>query len=60
MEKTRDIYELRKCRDLPHFGEYMVAHHWADGCTVQYRYFGKGAKGKAAAMDYLRNHRGED
>lgn len=59
MEKTCEIYELRKCRDLTHFGEYAVAHHWADGCTVQYRYFGKGAKGKSAAMEYLRNNKGE-
>lgn len=53
-----EIYELRRCRDIAHFGEYAVAHHWADGCTVQVRYFGKGAKGKAAALAYLRNKEG--
>lgn len=35
-------------------GEYAVAHQWADGRTVQVWYFGKGAKGKAAALAYLR------
>ena len=53
-----ELYELWKCRDVAHFGEYAVAHHWADGCTVQVRYFGKGAKGKAAALAYLRTKEG--
>lgn len=46
-----DMYELRKCRDIPHFGQWAVYHRWSDGCTVQIRYFRK----KADALEYMRN-----
>lgn len=46
-------YELRKGKgDFSNmrYGNWEVAHHWADGATIQIKYF----KTRKAALEYLK------
>jgi len=46
--------EIRKSTEYCHKGEYEVAEHWEDGCTVAVRYF----KTKKLAEQYMEDNYG--